>query len=173
MLKETILKQLNGQLNHELQSAYLYYSMAGYFESVNLKGFANWMTIQAQEELTHVARIFHYINDRGARVHLTEVGAPPLEWDSPLDAMEHTYKHECKVSELVNEAVSLALAESDHPTNTFLQWFVAEQVEEEATADDVAQKLKLIGDNTTGLYMLDTEMSKRTFASSGEENPNP
>lgn len=171
-MKDPILKQLNGQLNHELQSAYLYYSMAGYFESMSLKGFANWMTIQAQEELSHVARFFEYINDRGARVRLAKVDEPPHEWDSPLHAMTQAYEHECKVSALINEAVSLALAENDHATNSFLQWFVAEQVEEEATADDVVQKLTLVGDNTTGLYMLDSEMSKRTFVSAVGENPN-
>lgn len=167
MLKEPVLKKLNEQLNHELQSAYLYYAMAAYFESINLKGFANWMVIQAQEELSHVARFYAFINDRGARVSFAAVSEPQQDWDSAMDVMVSTYEHECQVSELINETVSLAIAENDHATNTFLQWFVAEQVEEEATADDIVQKLKLIGDNSSGLFMMDTELSKRTFVAEG------
>lgn len=164
MLKDTVLAKLNDQLHHELESAYTYYAMAGYFESINLKGFAHWMLIQAQEELTHVNRIFNYINDRGARVTLKAVAAPKHDWKTPLDAMKDAYKHECKVSEQINQCVSLAIKEHDHPTNTFLQWFVAEQIEEEATADQVVQSLKLIGDNPSGLFLLDTELGKRTLS---------
>ncbi|MEX2016757.1 MAG: ferritin [Candidatus Hydrogenedentales bacterium] len=163
MLKRVILDKLNEQLNHELQSAYVYYAMAGYFEGISLKGFAHWMTLQAQEELTHVNRLFRYINDKGARVALGDVPAPKGAWKSPLDAIQDAYNHECFVSEKINECVSAALAENDHSTNTFLQWFVAEQVEEEAAADDVVQKLKLIGDHPSGLFMLDNELSKRTL----------
>ena len=166
MLKDAILEKLNDQLNVELKSAYVYYAMAGYFENISLKGFAHWMTLQAQEELTHVDRIFKYINDKGARVQLREVPAPRGDWKSPLDAMQDAYDHECLVSEKINECVSAALASNDHSTNTFLQWFVAEQVEEEAAADDVVQKLKLIGDHPSGLFMLDNELSKRSFSPS-------
>ena len=164
MLKDSILEKLNEQVNHELRSAYVYYAMAAYFEGVSLKGFAHWMTLQAQEELTHVDRIFRYINDKGARVELRDVPAPRGEWKSPLDAMQDAYNHECFVSEKINECVSAALAANDHSTNAFLQWFVAEQVEEEAAADDVVQKLKLIGEHPSGLFLLDNELSKRTFA---------
>lgn len=163
MLKTNIEDRLNEQVRHELQSAYIYFGMAGYFEHINLKGFANWMTVQAQEELTHAYRIFNYINDRGGRAKMKALDAPPLDWKSPLAAVTNAYEHECKVSLSINECVSLALDERDHMTNTFLQWFVAEQVEEEASADDLVQKLKLIGDNASGLFMLDTELSKRKF----------
>lgn len=167
MLKERVLAKLNEQLKHELASAYLYFSMAGYFESISLKGFANWMKVQAQEELAHSVRIFSYINDKSARVEIYELEAPKNDWGSPLAAIEDAHQHECYISERINECVSLALAENDHSTNTFLQWFVAEQVEEEAAADDVVQKLKLIGDNSSGLFLLDQELQKRNFESDG------
>lgn len=165
MLKESIEAKLNDQLNKELYSAYLYLSMASYFESISLKGFANWMKVQAQEELTHVAKLFDYINDRNGRVRLGPVDEPPAEWDSPIAVMQNAYEHECWVSEKINECVSLALSENDHSTNTFLQWFVAEQVEEEATADEIVQKLKLIGDNSSGLFLMDNEVGGRSLDS--------
>lgn len=171
MLKKSVLDKLNAQLNSELSSAYLYYSMSAYFEHTNLKGFANWMKVQAQEELAHVDRLFNYINDRSARVVLKAVPAPKGEWKSPLDAMEDAYRHECEVSEQINECVSFALKENDHSTNTFLQWFVAEQVEEEAAADEIVQKLKLIGDNSSALYLLDSDLGRRTFAGGGSAGP--
>ncbi|MEK7793849.1 MAG: ferritin [Candidatus Hydrogenedentota bacterium] len=164
MLSKVIEDKLNEQLGHELYSAYLYYSMSAYFESVNLDGFANWMKIQAQEELTHVDKIFGYVNNRGGRVRLTAVAAPTVEWASPVAAMQDSYKHECFISGTINACVSLALSTSDHSTNAFLQWFVAEQVEEEKAADEVLQKLKLIGDNGSGMFLLDNELSKRTLA---------
>ncbi len=167
MLKDTVYKKLNDQINSEIYSAYLYFSMAGYFESINLKGFANWMVVQAQEELTHAHRLYSYIINKGEKPKMTAIDAPPHSWSSPLDAMQDVYSHECKVSEMINECVSLALKESDHSSNTMLQWFVNEQVEEEAAADDVVQKLKLISDNSTGLFLLDNELSKRVLQSAG------
>ena len=164
MLSDQILNKLNDQIRKEAYSAYLYYSMSAYFESVNLKGFANWMLIQAQEEITHTQRIFTYINDKGARVQLGPLEEPPHDWDSPLACLEDAYQHECMISGIINECVTLALGESDHPTNSMLQWFVKEQVEEEANADDLVQKLKLIGDNSSGLYLLDVDLGKRTFS---------
>ncbi len=162
MLKETVLNKLNDQFNCEVFSAYLYFSMAGNFESINLKGFANWMEIQAQEELTHAHRIYKYIVDRGDRPMMAAVDAPRHDWGSPLEAMTDAYEHECQISAQINDCVTLVLKENDHSTNTMLQWFVNEQIEEEAVADDIVQKLKLIADNSTGLFLLDTELSKRT-----------
>lgn len=164
MLNKRMEERLNEQIRHELQSAYIYFGMAAYFEAISLKGFANWMTVQAQEELTHAYRIFNYINDRSGRAVMKPLEAPPIEWASPLAAVKNAYDHECKVSASINECVSLAFEEKDHMSYTFLQWFVSEQVEEEANADDVVQKLKLIGDNPSGLFLLDNELSKRTFA---------
>ena len=163
MLAEKIRDALNKQLNAELYSSYLYLSMSAYFQTINLPGFANWMRVQAQEELVHAMRFYDFINERGGRVMLQQVEAPPTEWSSPLDMFENVYRHEQKVTGLINDLVNLAVAERDHATNIFLQWFVTEQVEEEASADEVVQKLKLMGDAGGGLFMLDREMGQRVF----------
>lgn len=163
MIKERVLKGLNYQLNAELYSAYLYLSMEAYFESIDLSGFANWMRIQAQEELTHAMKFYDYIAQRGARIVLSSIEEPPSEWQSPQAVFEHVYKHEQKVTGLINSLVDLAMSESDHATTNFLQWFVAEQVEEEESASGVLQRVKLAGDSTGGLFMLDSELGKRVF----------
>jgi ferritin len=163
MLDEKMQAALNGQLNAELYSSYLYLSMSAYFQSISLPGFANWMRIQAQEELVHAMKFYDFINERGGRVQLKPVEGPPMDWSSPLDVFENTYKHEQKVTGLINDLVNLAVKEGDHATNIFLQWFVTEQVEEEASADEVVQKLKLMGDAKGGLFMLDREMGQRVF----------
>jgi ferritin len=163
MLDEKIQAALNKQLNAELYSSSLYLSMSGYFQSISLPGFANWMRVQAQEELVHAMKFYDFINERGGRVMLQPVEGPPREWSSPLDVFENAYKHEQKVTGLINDLVNLALKEGDHATNIFLQWFVTEQVEEEASADEVVQKLKLMGDAKGGLFMLDREMGQRVF----------
>ena len=126
MLKQNIQDAINDQINAELYSAYLYYAMAAYFESISLKGFSHWMRVQALEEMTHVQKFFSYINDRGGRVLMKPIEAPPSEWASPLAIFEAAYAHEVKVSGLVNQLMDLALAESDHATCNFLQWFVGE-----------------------------------------------
>ena len=166
MLSKKIEDALNGQLNAELYSAYLYLSMNAYFKSVNLDGFANWMYYQAQEELTHSLKFYDFINQRGGRVKLHQVAAPPTEWGSPLGVFEATLEHEQKVTGLINELVELALAEHDHATNIFLQWFVSEQVEEEESVNGVLEKLKLMGEAKGGLFMIDRELAKRSPSTS-------
>jgi len=163
MVNREIEGALNQQLNAELYSSYLYLSMSAYFQTINLLGFANWMRIQAQEELVHAMKFYDFINERNGRVILQQVEAPPTEWSSPLDVFEGAYKHEQKVTGLINDLVNLAVGERDNATNIFLQWFVTEQVEEEASADEVVQKLKLVGDDSSGLFMLDGEMGQRVF----------
>ena len=163
MINNKIQKSLNDQLNAELFSAYLYLSMSAYFQSISLSGFSNWMTVQAQEELSHAMKFFYFINERGGRVSLDIIDKPQLEWDSPLHAFETAYKHEQHVTALINNIVELSQVEKDYATYNFLQWFVSEQVEEEASADDIVQKLKLIGDAGHGLFMIDNELGKRIF----------
>ncbi|MGZ7119631.1 MAG: ferritin [Methanobacterium sp.] len=163
MLKERVLKALNSQLNAELYSAYLYLSMEAYFESMDLAGFANWMRAQSQEELMHAMKLYDYIVRRGERVSLTTIDEPQFEWDSPLAVFEHVYAHEQKVTGLINQLVDLSVSESDHATTNFLQWFVAEQVEEEESSNGVLQKIKLAGDSKSGLFMLDSELAQRIF----------
>lgn len=163
MLKENVLKALNSQLNAELYSSYLYLSMEAYFESIDLSGFANWMRAQAQEELMHSMKFYDYIVRRGERVTLSTIEGPQIEWDSPLAVFEHVYKHEQKVTGLINDLVDFSTSESDHATSNFLQWFVAEQVEEEESASGVLQRIKLAGDSKSGLFMLDSELGQRVF----------
>lgn len=163
MIKEKVQSALNDQLNWELFSAYIYLAMAAYFESTNLPGFANWMKVQAREEVGHAMKFYDFVNERGGRVTLAAVGAPPAEWDSPLAAFEHAYEHEQGVSERINKLVDLAVAEEDHATNGFLQWFVTEQVEEEASVDEIIQRLKLVVKEGGGLSTLDRELAQRVF----------
>lgn len=163
MLTEKVEKAFNDQLNAEMYSAYLYLSMSAYFESINLKGFANWMRVQGREEMVHAMKFYDFVNNRGGRVSLKSVDAPPTAWDSPLAAFEAVYQHEQKVTGLINNLVEIALEEHDHASHIFLQWFVTEQVEEEDSANEVVQKIKLMGDAQGGLFMLDQELGRRVF----------
>ena len=163
MLAKKMEKALNDQINAELYSAYLYLSMSAYFEAENLPGFAKWMRIQWQEEVMHALKIYDYVNERGGRVTLKSIAEPPAKWKSPLDAFQATYKHEQVVTGRINDLVTQAVAEKDHATNAFLQWFVTEQVEEEKSADEIVQKLKKIADAPGAMYMLDNEMGQRVF----------
>lgn len=164
MLGKKIEDALNRQLNAELYSAYLYLSMSAYFQSANLSGAANWMKIQAQEELVHAEKFFDFVNERGGLVKLNEIEMPPAEWDSALPAFEAVCTHEQKVTWLISDLVDLARSEKDHATESFLQWFVAEQVEEESSAIAVVKKLKLAGDARGALFMVDSELGRRVFA---------
>lgn len=165
MINEKIQAAINEQINKELYSSYLYMSMSAYFESINLIGFAKWMYVQVQEELTHAVKFYNYVNEKGGRVILQPIEGPPTEWESPLAAFENTYEHEQMVTGRINNLVDLAIAESDHATNIFLQWFVTEQVEEESSADQVIKQLKLAGDFPGALFMIDRELGQRVFVS--------
>ena len=169
MLTEKMQKALNGQLNAELYSSYLYLSMNAYFKSVNLDGFANWMHYQAQEELEHSMKFYDFILQRGGQVQLQQIEAPPTEWSSPLAVFEATLEHEQKVTGLINDLVDVAHEERDHATNIFLQWFVSEQVEEEENVGGVLEQLKLMGDAQGGLFMIDRELAKRSPSGGSEE----
>ncbi len=163
MLNKDIQDAINKQITAEIYSAHLYYSMAAYFESLSLKGFSHWLRVQALEEMTHVHKFFSYVNDRGGRVLMSAIDGPPTEWQSPLAAFEQVLEHEISVTGLVNQILDLALEKRDHATANFMQWFIAEQVEEEASADEAVQKLKLVDKTEGGLFLLDQEMDKRTF----------
>ena len=163
MIGKRIVAALNEQVNAELYSAYLYLSMEAYFHDAALAGFANWMRIQTQEEVVHAMKIYDYVVERGGRVVLKAIARPQVTWKSPLDAFKAAYKHEQKVTGLINALVDLAIKEKDHATNSFLQWFVDEQVEEEASAGDIVQKLKLVERAPGGLFMLDKELAQRVF----------
>ena len=149
------------QINAELYSSYLYLSMAADLDGKSLAGFSNWMKIQAQEELYHGMKLYDFVLERGGTVTLDTIEAPQTEWKSPLAIFQAAYKHELKVTGLINDLVNLAIKEKDHATNIYLQWFIEEQVEEEASADEIVQKLKLIGGKGDGLFMMDKEMAAR------------
>jgi ferritin len=163
MLSKRMEEALNEQINAEFESAYLYLSMATWFEEKNLDGMANWMMIQFQEEQTHALKFYNYVNERGGRVLLKPIEGPKTEWDGILQVFEETLKHEQLVTSLINNLVNIAIEEKDHATNSMLQWFVNEQVEEEANADKIINQLKMIGDHPQGIFMIDREMASRTF----------
>ncbi|MGB9770755.1 MAG: ferritin [Candidatus Kapaibacteriota bacterium] len=165
MLKESIQDALNAQLAREMYSSNLYLAMSGYFQSINLKGFAHWMRLQAQEETIHALKFFDYMLDRGGLVQVGAIASPPSKWESPLAAMEDALRHEQFITQNINSLADLAIKEGDHATQIFLQWFVTEQVEEEANVNEIVEKLKLIGDWKGGLLMIDNELGKRTLSS--------
>jgi len=161
MIKKKVEKALNDQINEELFSAYLYLSMSAWFESQNLRGFGRWMQVQAKEEVGHAMKLYGFIHERGGTVELKEIKGPSKKFQSPLAAFEAAYKHEQHISGCIDKLTNLAIQEGDHATQIFLQWFVNEQVEEEASADEVVQKLKLAGTHTGALFMLDRELGAR------------
>ena len=163
MLSKKMTAALNGQINAEIYSSYMYLSMSAWCEQTGLAGFANWMRQQAQEEMFHAMKFFNFVNERGGRVVLEEIAKPPTEWESALDVFTATLAHERKVTGLINDLTNLALDERDHATNIFLQWFISEQVEEEAGVGAVLDKLKLTDKDTSGLFALDQELGRRLF----------
>ncbi|HEX9715325.1 MAG TPA: ferritin [Desulfurivibrionaceae bacterium] len=163
MLSKTMEKALNEQINAEFYSSYMYLAMSTYFDSVGLPGAAQWMQAQVQEEWFHGMKFFRYVNERGGRVALKAIKQPPVDWKSTLHVFQDVLGHEQKVTGLINNLVNLALAEKDHASNIFLQWFVSEQVEEEANVGAVLDKLKLIGKDTTALFTLDAALGQRVF----------
>ena len=153
---------LNNQINEEFYSSYLYLSIAANFEEKKLKGFANWFKIQSQEEYGHAMKFYGFIVQTGGVVKLKQIEAPKTSWKSVMEAFKDTLAHEKKITGLIHKLVDLAMQSKDYATNNFLQWFVTEQVEEEATVEEILHKLEMIGDNKGGLYMLDREMGART-----------
>ncbi len=164
MLTEKMEAKLNEHINAELYSAYLYLSMSAYFKSIDLPGFVNWMQVQFEEEMSHAMKFFEFVDNMNGRIRLATIQAPPVEWESPVEVFQETYDHERSVSEQIFKLVSLSLEENDHATNNFLQWFVAEQVEEESSVKSILSKLKFIGDSKSGLFMVDQELAKRTVS---------
>ena len=163
MISEKMEDALNEQIKWELYSGYLYLAMSAQFAETNLMGFANWMRVQAQEELMHAMKFYDFLNERGGRVELRAVDAPPKVWESPLAAFQEAYEHEVSVTGRINDLVALAREIKDFATENFLQWFVSEQVEEEASTDEVVQQLKLAGKEGSALFMLDRELGQRIF----------
>lgn len=161
MASDKMIKALNEQLNAEIYSAYVYVAMAAYLENNSLNGFAHWMKMQAQEELAHSAKFYAYINDINGRVVLDAIAKPEAEYGSALGVFETTLKHEKDVTSRIHKLVQLARSEADFATEYFLQWFVNEQVEEEANVNKIIDDLKLVGDKAQGVFMLDRQLGAR------------
>ena len=162
MLSEKMEDALNAQMNWEIFSAHIYLSMSSHFEQVGLAGVARWMDAQYQEEMYHAMQFFKYINEAGGHAKLATIDAPPYEWESTLAAFEHALEHEQGVTSRINALADLSIEEKSHAVGIFLQWFIAEQVEEEDTVGGIVGKLKLVGDGG-GLFMLDNELGSRVF----------
>lgn len=161
MINKRMQDALNKQINEEMFSSYLYLSMSAYFESNSLLGFAHWMKTQAQEEMFHAMKFYNYILERGGNVELQAVAEPKKEWTSVLNAFEEALAHEEHITGCINDLMSVAIEEKDHASQNLLKWFVDEQVEEEATANEIVDKLKMIGDHGPMLLMQDKEMTAR------------
>lgn len=163
MINEKVSKVLIEQVNKELYSAYLYLSMSAYFSNIGLLGFANWMRVQVQEEQAHAMLMYDFLINRGEKVTLAAIDAPPSDWKSPINVMETALSHEEYVTSLINNIIGVAEEVKDRATMSYFNWFVDEQVEEEANAQDIISKLKLIGDDKSALYLLDKDLSTRVF----------
>ena len=163
MIKKEVLKAINEQINAETYSAYMYLSMCAYFEEMGLSGFANWMKIQYQEESAHALKFFNYLTERNGRVALKAVDQVPVDFDGIVDVFEKTLAHEIHVTELINNLMDVAVAANDHATQSFLKWFVDEQVEEEANVEKILATLKLINGQGNGIFMMDRELTQRVF----------
>ena len=163
MIKKAVEIALNEQINAEFHSAYLYLSMSAWFNSQGLAGHANWMRIQYQEELAHATRFFDYVNERGGHIKLAPIGEVQVDFSGTVNVFEETLVHEQLVTSLINRLMDISIQESDHATKSFLQWFVDEQVEEEAKVEQILNNLKLIKGEGQGLLMMDREMATRVF----------
>jgi ferritin len=163
MMSENLVAELNKQINFEFYSSNLYLAMAAYCASEDLDGFANFFTVQAQEENFHAMKIFHFVNATGNRVRLEGIEGPQNDFESVVDVFRAAYKHEQLVTKRIYHLADIAAQEREHATTSFLKWFIDEQIEEEATFSSILKKLERIGEDGNALYMLDDELGKRTF----------
>lgn len=160
-MDKKMLDALNKQIKMEFDSAYLYLAMSAWFESKNLGGFASWLKLQHQEELNHGHKIYHHIFERAETPVVPAIDQPPAKWASPVEAFQAVYQHEQKVTASIHSLVKTARSLDDYATENFLQWFVAEQVEEESTALEILEHLKMIGDAPGAIFQLNGHMYKR------------
>lgn len=163
MISKKMVQTLNKQINNELYSAYLYLSMSSFTTFIGLKGAANWFMVQYQEEMTHAMKFYDYLNSQGEHAQLAAIAAPPTEFGTLLSMFEQTLKHEQFITKCINDLMDQAVKEKDHATQIFLQWFITEQIEEEGNDNDIIAKLKLVGESTQGLMMVDRDLATRIF----------
>ncbi len=161
MISDKMQDALNKQVNEEFFSAYMYLAMSAYCNTIGLPGFANWMRMQYEEEIMHVTKMYDYIMDQGGVVELKAIKQPDREYGTPLAVFERTLEHEQLVTNLIHRLMDLAVDERDYATQTFLQWYVTEQVEEEANVNDILSPLRMVGDDKGGLMMIDQQLATR------------
>ena len=164
MLDNKVIALLNDQINKEFYSAYLYLDIANYFTEQDLDGFANWYTIQAQEERDHAMLFLRYLQSNGVPVELKAIDKPDEVFDTPLAPLQAGAKHERYVTSLIHTIYEAAYDVRDFRTMQFLDWFVKEQLEEEENADKLVNKYKLFGDDPKSLYLLDQELAARVYS---------
>jgi ferritin len=169
MIGQRMQDAINAQIKEEMESAYLYLAMVGYFESIGMEGMAHWMTVQAQEELSHAMRFFDHLVERAGRVQLYALAEPQKAWGSPLEAFKAAYAHEQHITAKIDELSGIAAEERDRAAGIMLQWFITEQVEEEANASRIVDLLERIGDHGPGLMMIDRELAGRPAASDTDD----
>jgi len=163
MINKKLQDAINSQINKELFSAYYYLAMSAYCSTKDLEGFQNFFYVQYQEEIFHAMKLYNYLLDRGGDVKLAAIDMPPADFKSPLDVFEKTYEHEKIVTASINNLMDIAIKENDHATVSLMKWYVDEQVEEEATISKLVSKMKLVGDNVGGLFIIDAELKARVF----------
>ncbi len=163
MISKKMNAAFNGQINREMYSAYLYLAMSAYAESIDLPGFANWFRIQYQEEMFHSFKMYDYLIERDGDVQLLQIDEPPKDFGTALKLFEEALNHERKVTGWINDLMALAIEEKDFASQNFLQWFINEQVEEEATAKTIIQEIKMAGNEGSTLFMINRELGQRVY----------
>jgi ferritin len=161
MLSKVLQDAINEQIKNELYSAYLYLSMSAHFESLSLRGFAKWMRVQSQEEVSHAMKFFDYVNDRGGLVELRAIDQPPAKWANHMELFSEVLEHEKKVTGMINHLYELALGEKDYASQVLLHWYINEQVEEEKNAAEIIEYVKLIDARGAAILQLDHRLGKR------------
>ncbi|MDU2064199.1 MAG: ferritin [Sporomusaceae bacterium] len=161
MINEKVQNAFNKQIQKEFYSAYLYLAMSAYSEEKNLKGFAHWLKVQYEEERAHALKLMDYLSERGGKVLLEALEAPEHDFGSPVETFEAVVKHEQSITESINKLYEVALKEKDYAAQIFLQWYITEQVEEEASATAVLERLKTVGDKGSAILYIDKELGKR------------
>jgi ferritin len=164
MISDKMVKGITRQINREIYSGYFYLAMASYAQDAGLAGVANWFNIQLQEELSHSKKLYDYLQQQNVRVMLESIESPPQDFSSITDLFKQTLEHEKKVTAMINDLINMAIDQKDRATEIMLQWFVTEQVEEEANAQEILQKLKVFGEKGDALLMIDRELAGRIFS---------
>ena len=161
MLSKAIQDAINNQINKELYSSYLYLAMSTYYAESNFSGFASWMKVQSTEEYGHAMKFYSYVIERNGHVELETIEKPGAKFKSPADVFKQVLEHEQKVTAMINKLYELAIKEKDYPTQIMLEWFITEQLEEEKSAGDILEQLKMVGDSPVSLIMMDRQLAAR------------